>query len=79
MNDPSWSASGGITDNGNWSDDKVLWGAIHSPVVGTPHDTFTLNGNNGSIKEPVYENYETYKLLCNRTLCNVFFFMYKGQ
>jgi hypothetical protein len=46
----TWSASGGITDNGNWTDDKVLWGATHSPVVGTLHDTFTLNGNKGSIK-----------------------------
>ena len=46
----TWSASGGITDNGNWTDDKVLWGAIHSPVVGTLHDTFTLYGNRGSIK-----------------------------
>jgi len=46
----TWSASGGIADNGNWTDDKVLWSAIHSPVVGTLHDTFTLNGNNGSIK-----------------------------
>jgi hypothetical protein len=46
----TWSASGGITDNGNWTDDKVLWGAIHSPVVGTLHDTFTLHGNRGSIK-----------------------------
>lgn len=43
----TWSASGGITDNGNWTDDKVLWGAIYSPVVGTLHDTFTLNGNKG--------------------------------
>jgi hypothetical protein len=46
----TWSASGAITDNGNWTDDKVLWGAINSPVVGTLHDTFTLNGNKGSIK-----------------------------
>ena len=46
----TWSASGAIIDNGNWTDDKVLWGAIHSPVVGTLHDTFTLNGNSGSIK-----------------------------
>jgi hypothetical protein len=29
------------------TDDKVIWGAIHSPVVGTLHDTFTLNGNKG--------------------------------
>src|SRR5690349_18806910 len=46
----TWSASGGITDNGNWNDDKVLWGAIPSPVVGTLHDTFTLYGSKGSMK-----------------------------
>lgn len=46
----TWSVSGGITDNGNWTDDRVLWAAIHSPVVGTLHDTFTLIGNNGSIQ-----------------------------
>jgi len=46
----TWSASVGITDNGNWTDDKVIWGAIHSPVVGTLHDTFTLNGEKGSFK-----------------------------
>jgi len=46
----TWSASGPITDNGNWTDDKILWGAVHSPVVGTLHDTFTLYGNKGSIK-----------------------------
>jgi hypothetical protein len=46
----TWSASGGITDNGNWTDEKVLWGAVQSPVVGTLHDTFTLNGSKGSIR-----------------------------
>src|SRR4030095_14867437 len=46
----TWSASGGITDNGIWTDDKVLWGAVRSPVVGTLHDTFTLNGSKGSLK-----------------------------
>ncbi|HEV8507086.1 MAG TPA: hypothetical protein VGQ53_16860 [Chitinophagaceae bacterium] len=46
----TWSASGCIADNGSWADDKVLWGAVQSPVVGTLHDTFTLNGNKGSIK-----------------------------
>src|SRR5262245_45830548 len=46
----TWSALGGITDNGNWADDKVLWAAVRSPMVGTLHDTFTLYGNNGSIK-----------------------------
>lgn len=45
----TWSASGAISDNGNWADDKVLWAAVRSPVVGTLHDTFTLNGNKGSI------------------------------
>jgi len=46
----TWSASGGIADNGSWADDKVLWAAVQSPVVGTLHDTFTLYGDNGSIK-----------------------------
>src|SRR5262245_56526971 len=46
----TWSASGGISDNGSWADNKVLWAAVRSPVVGTLHDTFTLYGNNGSIK-----------------------------
>lgn len=46
----TWSASGGITDEGVWADDMVIWGAVHSPVVGTLHDTFTLNGNKGTIK-----------------------------
>jgi len=45
----TWSASGGISDNGSWADDKVLWAAVRSPVVGTLHDTFTLNGNKGSM------------------------------
>jgi hypothetical protein len=45
----TWSASGGITDNGNWTDDKVLWAAVRSPVVGTLHDVFTLYGSKGSI------------------------------
>ena len=45
----TWSASGGIIDEGVWADDKVIWGAVRSPVVGTLHDTFTLNGNKGTI------------------------------
>lgn len=46
----TWSATGGITENGNWTDDKVLSPAVRSPVVGTLHDTFTLNGIKGSLK-----------------------------
>ena len=46
----TWYASGGVTDEGVWTDDRVIWGAVRSPVVGTLHDTFTLNGTNGTIK-----------------------------
>jgi len=46
----TWSGSGAIKDSGAWSDNKVIWGAVKSPVVGTLHNTLTLTGSGGTMK-----------------------------
>ena len=45
----TWSASGAITDGGNWVDGDFFWAAIPSPVVGTLHNELTLVGATGTI------------------------------